>query len=80
MKFNQTHLLIGIVAVLAVVAFVVLTSAPGPYDDFAQCLTENDAKMYGAFWCPHCKEQKAMFGSSWKYVSAMRSTAFMRVW
>ena len=24
--------------------------------------------MYGAFWCSHCKNQKALFGKSWKYV------------
>lgn len=30
--------------------------------DFASCLAEKGATMYGAWWCPHCKEQKAMFG------------------
>ncbi|MGJ3245963.1 MAG: glutaredoxin family protein [Elainellaceae cyanobacterium] len=30
----------------------------------ANHLTENDAKMYGAFWCPHCADQKAMFGDA----------------
>lgn len=30
----------------------------------AQCLTEKGAKFYGAFWCPHCKNQKEMFGES----------------
>jgi len=23
--------------------------------------------MYGAYWCPHCEEQKEMFGSSFEY-------------
>jgi uncharacterized membrane protein len=27
-------------------------------------LAKTDAKFYGAFWCPHCKDQKEMFGSS----------------
>jgi uncharacterized membrane protein len=27
-------------------------------------LTKIDAKFYGASWCPHCKDQKQMFGSS----------------
>jgi glutaredoxin len=31
-------------------------------DVFASCLAEKGATMYGAWWCPHCKEQKAMFG------------------
>ena len=24
--------------------------------------------MYGAAWCPHCQAQKALFGSSFKYI------------
>lgn len=27
-------------------------------------LQENDAKFYGAFWCPNCEEQKELFGAS----------------
>jgi hypothetical protein len=34
-----------------------------PKAAFAQCLTDNSAIFYGAFWCPHCQEQKKMFGS-----------------
>ena len=34
------------------------------YDDFATCLKDKGAKFYGAFWCPHCQAQKAMFGKS----------------
>ena len=39
------------------------------YDAFAQCLTANNVKMYGAFWCSHCNNQKKEFGESWKYVT-----------
>ena len=28
----------------------------------ANYLTEIDAKMYGAYWCPHCFDQKQLFG------------------
>ncbi|MEM8640676.1 MAG: vitamin K epoxide reductase family protein [Cyanobacteria bacterium P01_G01_bin.54] len=28
----------------------------------AEHLTEMDAKMYGAYWCPHCRDQKNLFG------------------
>ncbi|MFQ5990349.1 MAG: vitamin K epoxide reductase family protein, partial [Candidatus Methylomirabilales bacterium] len=27
-------------------------------------LADSGAKFYGASWCPHCKEQKALFGAS----------------
>ena len=43
-------------------------SSPSAYDDFAKCLSAKGATMYGAFWCPHCKDQKASFGNSWQYV------------
>lgn len=33
---------------------------------FAQCLKDNGAVFYGAFWCPHCQAQKALFGNSAK--------------
>ena len=39
------------------------------YDDFAKCLTENNATMYGASWCSHCQNQKKMFGDSWQYIN-----------
>ncbi len=36
------------------------------YDTFAQCLSDAGVKFYGAFWCPHCQEQKALFKKSEK--------------
>lgn len=38
------------------------------YDSFAKCLSSKQAKMYGLFWCPHCADQKRMFGTSFEYV------------
>jgi len=49
-----------------------VSSVKGPvsgsdvYDTFATCLSEKGAKFYGAFWCPHCKEQKRMLHESTK--------------
>ena len=42
---------------------------PGKYDAFAQCITDSEAAMYGAYWCPHCQDQKDMFGDSWKLIN-----------
>lgn len=36
------------------------------YDDFAQCLADEGAKFFGAYWCPHCKDQKDLFENSSK--------------
>ena len=44
------------------------STLPGKYDTFAQCLTEKGAIFYGAFWCPHCQNQKKMFGNSMEYI------------
>ena len=38
------------------------------YDGFAKCLATHQAKMYGLYWCPHCADQKAMFGAAFRYV------------
>ena len=35
----------------------------------AKCLTEKGVKMFGAFWCPHCKTQKELFGSAFDYIN-----------
>ena len=37
------------------------------YDAFARCLTDKGVKMYGAYWCPHCADQKKLFDASFKY-------------
>ncbi len=50
------------------------SSEPSKYDDFAKCLTVRGAKMYGAFWCPHCTAQKELFGSSFQYVNYQECT------
>lgn len=44
-------------------------NGPGKFDAFAQCLTEKGVIMYGAEWCPHCQNQKKLFGSSFQYVT-----------
>lgn len=38
------------------------------YDAFAKCLTNRGVKMYGAWWCPHCTEQKEKFSASFEFV------------
>lgn len=30
----------------------------------AEHLAKSNAKFYGAYWCPHCEDQKLMFGAS----------------
>jgi protein-disulfide isomerase len=35
---------------------------------FAQCLAKKNIVMYGSYLCPHCDDQKKLFGDSFKYV------------
>lgn len=39
------------------------------FDEFAKCVSSKGARMYGAWWCPHCAEQKELFGLAFQYVN-----------
>lgn len=71
MKLTSTHYFIGL-TVLVLVGIIGVryydNAKPGQYDTFAQCIQKSGATFYGAFWCPHCKEQKEMFGNSVQYL------------
>jgi len=53
-----------VVAVLVLVLFSLRPSPKGEYDNFANCITNSGAKMFGAYWCSNCNNQKDLFGSS----------------
>lgn len=69
---NKKTLMFGIIALIAVIVLLVyanrVSNGPGKLDGFAQCLKDKGALFYGAFWCSHCQNQKALFGSSKKYL------------
>jgi hypothetical protein len=69
---NKTWWIILIVIVLAIGGYIwyhkTHPAGPGPLDEFAKCLTQKGAQFYGAAWCPHCRNQKKMFGSSAQYL------------
>ena len=48
---------------------VVGTTTEGSYDDFAKCLNEKGATMYGTDRCSYCNEQKNLFGKSFAYIN-----------
>ena len=37
-------------------------------EGLAQHLASSGARFYGAWWCPHCQEQKRMFGEAARYL------------
>ena len=42
--------------------------------EFAKCLTQNNATMYGAYWCSHCQNQKELFGDAIQFVNYVDCT------
>ena len=71
-KLGKFHFIgIGVLVLIAVGAFAVssIPTVPGELDEFAQCITDQGAIFYGAFWCPHCADQKSRFADSVSYVN-----------
>ncbi len=70
MQTNVKIFILVIILLIAGVFGMVLLNkntdpnAPSKYDAFAQCLGEKGATFYGAWWCPHCNNQKKLFGNS----------------
>jgi hypothetical protein len=74
---NITVLVIIVLAllVIALILFYPKSSSGGAYlNSFAQCLSAKGAVMYGAYWCPHCQNEKAAFGSAFSYVNYVECT------
>ena len=64
-KTTIISIIIIVIVVIGIVFFAYKSSEkPVKYDEFALCLKEQGAVFYGAFWCPHCQNQKKMFGKS----------------
>jgi thiol-disulfide isomerase/thioredoxin len=57
---------IVVIIILIIIGLLVIPRFTGStaLDGFAQCIADSGAKFYGAWWCPHCREQKEMFGRS----------------
>ena len=67
--------------ILTIIAVIVIFSSftvysymkkPGQYDDFAKCLTEKGAVMYGNDFCSYTARQLTFFGKSRKYLNYVK--------
>ena len=74
---SDKHIITGVVLFLLAIGVVLFAAFGGtakeepvetssPVAQFAQCLKESGATFYGAFWCPHCRAQKELFGAAEK--------------
>ncbi len=62
------YILIGLAILGGIIFVIVSPGKPSKFDGFAQCLKDEGVIFYGAFWCPHCQAQKAMFERGSKYL------------
>jgi hypothetical protein len=67
-RVRKVVIAVLIVAAFAAVIYLGQRSRGHRLDAFAKCLAAKPVKMYGAYWCPHCEEQKEMFEASFMYV------------
>lgn len=66
---EKKYLIAGALIVVAVIGISALSFLPekvasSELDAFNQCLADSGATFYGAFWCPHCAEQKEILEQS----------------
>ncbi len=72
MKIKKGFLITAIVVatVLIITSYVIANNKTKPnYDEFAKCLTEKGAVMYGVYWCHYCNLQKKELGDSFKFIN-----------
>ncbi len=67
-KTRRNWIIAVAIVVFIVCGWLYYQGQPGHYDEFAQCIRNTGTIFYGAFWCPHCQNQKAMFGKSEMYL------------
>ncbi|MBI2136656.1 hypothetical protein HYU06_06310 [Candidatus Woesearchaeota archaeon] len=73
-KKKKTLIIAGSILAVIILAISVYAAVraltPGTWDNFAKCLNEKGAVMYGAIsWCKYTQEQAGMFGKSFKYLN-----------
>ncbi|HEY9481145.1 MAG TPA: hypothetical protein VIR98_02870 [Candidatus Paceibacterota bacterium] len=61
---KSSWIIIGVLVAIIVGGMIWYSHKPSEYDTFATCIADSGATFYGAFWCPHCRAQKALFGGS----------------
>jgi len=75
MKTKKRFLLIAIITIIVLIITSLAVAKnksnkpKSDYDEFAKCLTEKDAIMYGVYWCKYCNIQKKEFGDSFQYIN-----------
>ncbi len=68
---NMKYIILAFIILAIFTALWWWRSSPAPEKNltaFTQCLADKKVTMYGAEWCPHCQNQKMLFGDAWKLI------------
>ena len=63
---------IGLIIIFSILSILAYMKKPGQYDDFAKCLTEKGAIVYGNDYCSYTRQQLNFFGKSKKYLNYIK--------
>lgn len=80
MSTKNTLISVGVLVLIIATVVLIMALTNGPIkvnaavDAFAKCIASKDTVVYGAYWCPHCQNQKKMFGSAFQYVPYVECT------
>lgn len=67
-KYISGAIIVVILLILGYGAATIISPASQADTALAQCIASSGAKFYGAFWCPHCQDQKDLFGRAAKHL------------
>jgi len=69
-KSSWTYFVVVLILIAGFYGYKNITgkAVQSQYDEFSKYMTEQGVVMYGTEWCPHCKNQKKLFGSSFQYI------------
>ena len=70
-KYVTISLLI-LILIFSIITINSYMKKPGKYDEFAKCLTEKGAVIYGNDYCQYTNKQLGMFGKSSKYLNYVK--------
>jgi len=64
--------IMGLILVFSVLSVSSYMQKPGQYDDFAQCLSEKGAVVYGNNFCSYTGTQLGLFGKSKEHLNYVK--------
>lgn len=77
MNWTYFLLITSLIVISAVgLTFTGLLTADTEIDEgkLAKCLSQKGAVMYGSRGCPHCQQQKALFGDTFQHITYVECT------